>query len=470
MKPDSGKGRDKDRLAAKKAKKKEAKEARKAAAAHDGVDVVALQRDVKSLRGSNRRIAFAALAKADAELATAFVRGLCKDAQGNNLQELGALLLSRAHLEGGAHIVDDVLDGRYGDVNVFEHASGAVDDALLRLEVSRPLLAPAAVVRRMASLGVVPLAEPHRRPGANRVWMALASIVDDDRFDDAEFAGFKAAAVDALLLLAPAALWMRRERVPIARAAAAGLASEMLVDDKDAVDAFAAAVAALPAGERNAVLMAAKLPRSALRLPPPQRLSLLRAVFLLDHLDANTAHAIASELAKLKIPAADELVLTRPDANVASTIDIISRFDAAEAWSIVEPFWTRSRELRDLWCGSPHAGHPDVLDAALPFVVDDPIGAMALLVRSRHPRAAQEILHILEQARSPRAELLLAGVLLPRLAPGVRANPPNLKALLTLTDGGPRGDIAVDALRIFRPVAGVDVVAAIDDAVERLTR
>ena len=253
MKPDAGRARDKERLADKKAKKATAKAARKAAQTVSPAELEVLEGHIKTRTGRNRRVAFTALAALDAERAVHVVEVLVRTAEGKTLQELGGLLL----LGGDARTVDAAAQGRFGELRVCELASHLVDDAVDRLLLALPALSAEHALRRVASLGVVPLHEVTR--SAPAIKALLAALLDDDRLDGAELSGrpqgkeFRAALGDALLEVDPAALWVRRDRCSAHQAAVAGLASRSLAEtDAVAVGVVVAWLEGLPSSSRGA--------------------------------------------------------------------------------------------------------------------------------------------------------------------------------------------------------------------------
>jgi hypothetical protein len=431
VKPDVGKARDKQRLADKKSAKAAAKAARKAAAAdpvpHDAR--AELEAHIKGRRGQNRKAAFARYAALDVDGALSFVRGLAREADGKNLAELGALLLGVREGASDPRIVDDAARGRYGDVAVWEHAPSAVAAALERLRHVLAAIAPDDVPRRARALGAVPLQLPARH--ASETAALLVAVLEDTRFvavaadaapgARAARAAFVRAVCDALVEVAPAALWVRREHATPEQAALAAVAAETVAPDEIDVERLAAWLERLPAADRSARLRAARLPDAAARLPLRQRVLLLRLLLADAGAPALHRERAALALAEAGTDEAIGAVLAAPEASTAATVRACARLDFDEAWSVLGPLFFARVEVRDALLATAHAREPRMLDVALRLLVGDPVCAAAYLGRSEHPRALVEIERAFDVCEPADAPALLFGLVVDVLSPRTRA-------------------------------------------------
>ncbi len=456
MKPDPGKKRDKARLDDKKSKKAAAKAARKAASSTEA-ESSAWEGQLRSLRGANRKIAFDAACKVDAVRTVDFVWALINaGAEGRNLHELGALLVSR----GADSVVDDALSGRFGNLSIHDHAPDAAYDAYPRMQAQLHRLSIHDVERRLRALGALGDVPPAR------AGPLLATLLDDPRI--VEVPALAAAVAEALLVLEPSVVWLLRGHAPALMATVAGLRSGRLVDDAAAVTAFVAAISALPVADQRRRLNEAMLPASSTSLPAEQRFALLRLTALCA--DAAAASAAVERLWRHDKARAVDVVLAVPDVNVVVTVDVCDGLDVDEAFDVVGPRFA-VREVRDRFFASRHRRHPRVLDAALRHLVDDPVCAVAYLRENLDPRAIEEIVAAFAAAVGANAEHvvreLLLGLLTTSLGPASRQPTHSLSAMLANLAPSPWSPLIVRCLRAWRPQSGVHVTA-IDAAIERI--
>jgi hypothetical protein len=476
-----GKERDKAKLDRKKAAKASAKAARKAQQAADarGVDVVGepelarLERNIRSFRGSNRASAYRDLARLDVERARHLLDALMAGADGRNLQDLGALAIAT----GEARVVDDVVRGRYGAVNVWEHAPEHVPDAIERLRLALPRITDVAdVAHRLRALGVVPLQQAGRDAGRITAGL-LAQVLDDPRFDpdragiDDDSARRERALIDgiceALLEVDPGALWLRRERASEEQAQLCVLASDLVAPEQLDIERLFALLAKRTSAERAARLRVARLPRAAARFPMGMRIALLREVLHTPECAPADRAEAAQMLVATNHADAHAAILAEPEANVAATVTVCDRIDVDEAWSILAPLFGRV-DVRDALLATRLARTPVMLDATVALLHDDPLGAMALLVRSSAQRASDEIVRAFELCTLDDARLLLLGVTTFGVSGGNRAAVAGLPFERALANAsGPHRARALLALRALLPRAGAHK-AAVRATIDRL--
>ena len=168
------------------------------------------------------------------------------------------------------------------------------------------------------------------------------------------------------------------------------------------------------------------------------------------------------------------MILARPGAVVAATVDVCARMEFAEAWSVLEPLFSQRADLRDLLLVTRHARDPALVDDVVSLLRDDPLGAMAFLVRSDDERAAQEILNVFSVCTIEQAHALFGGLTAepgPFLRAALRQAAPeqHFAHVLRTTDGGLRPDLVIDALRCVLPRAR-HLRDDVERAIERLER
>lgn len=491
---DGGKAKDKQRLADKKAKKAVARAERQEARAvvddpSRSPEASALEHDLKTLRGDNRRRAWKALLALDRRHAISVVEGLAKDAGGKNLLELGSLLLT----EGEDRHVDAAVVGRYGDLAVASVAPGVCDAAIMRLRQhllqgpSAPLSAP-ELGRRLACLGAAPFVAGAARPAV--VAGLLCAILDDTRSlapDVFEHV------INALLETDPAALWVRRHAMATAlgerdpRFTMAGLSVGALGANTDAavvraVDDLVDWLMSLEPAARSRRLASAGLPASARFLDPRQQALLWRAVFLDELATPDRRRTAARTLWDLAghDAASDAVhtILLHPLVNTEVTAGVFGQLQFEECWPELSSQALHSAELRDSLLGTSHSRHPDVmpmLRALLAMEPVDAVGVGAWLARNQHPDATDELLAAIDTAVASGADDAVRGLVGGALSAGPSTtwrglvNEGPLRSLLARTDGGVDISVGVLVLRRFQPVAG-PLADDVDRAVERLVR
>jgi hypothetical protein len=490
---DGGKAKDKQRLADKKAKKAVARAERHEARAvvddpSRSPEASALEHDLKTLRGDNRRRAWKALLALDRRHAISVVEGLAKDAGGKNLLELGTLLVS----EGEDRHVDAAVAGRYGDLAVASVAPGVCDAAIVRLRQhllqgpSAPLSA-AELGRRLACLGAAPFIAGAARPAV--VAGLLCAILDDKRPlapDVFEYV------ITGLLESDPAALWVRRHAVATAlgerdpRFTMAGLSVGALGTDTTvavarAVDDLVDWLMSLEPSARSRRLAGAGLPASARFLDPRQQALLWRAVFLDELATPDRRRVAARTLWDLAghDAASDAVhtILLHPLVNTEVTAGVFGELQFEECWPELSSQALHSAELRDSLLATSHSRHPDVMPMLRALLAKsvDAVGVGAWLARNEHPDATDELLAAIDAAAASAADDVVRGLVGGALSaqPSTTwrslVNDGPLRSLLARTDGGIDISVGVLVLRRFQPVAG-PLRDDVDRAVERIVR
>lgn len=488
---DGGKAKDKQRLADKKAKKAVARAERQQArvVADDpsrSAEATALEHDLKTLRGDNRRRAWKALLGLDRRHAISVVETLATDAGGKNLLELGTLLVT----DGEDRHVDAAVAGSYGDLAVARAAPGVCDAAIMRLLLQGPPtpLSAAELGRRLACLGAAPFVAGAARPAA--VAGLLCAILDDKRSlapDVFEHV------ITGLLETDPAALWVRRHAVATAlgerdpRFTMAGLSqgalgAGALAAGARAIDDLVDWLMTLEPMARSRRLAAAGLPASARFLDQRQQALLWRAVFLDELATPDRRRAAARTLWELvghdASSDAVHTILLHPLVNPEVTAAVCALLEFEEFWPELAHKALHSAELRDSLLGTTHSRHPGVmpmLRALLAMEPVDAVGVGAWLARNEHGDASDELLAAIDAAVASGADDVVRGLVGGALSAGPSTtwrslvNEGPLRSLLARTDGGVDISVGVLVLRRFQPVAG-PVRDDVDRAVERIVR
>lgn len=372
-----------------------------------------LEAKVRKTRGANRKRAFAALLDADEAKAIAVVEALADAAAGKVRTELGTLLAST----GVRRLVEQAVRGRWGDVPVAAVTPPKLVDEQIG-SFSRVLgrLPPATIEQQVRALGLVPLHQNVSRGAGTEVAGILTKLVDDERLARA----LRVRAAEALAEVQPAAIWGRRERLPIELAVSAGLRANVAVPSLEEATRFCVAVRALAPRERQRVRESALLPASALSLPADVRVLLLALVLDDSLAPAAVKDDAARALADMRTHEADDAVLARPDVSAAATVRVCERIAIEEAHAILRPLIAAREAARDALVRSPLAASPAFIDDAIALLVTDALAAGALLRRNGDARAHGELLAAVEAADAADASLLFAGAALPEITADVR--------------------------------------------------
>jgi hypothetical protein len=490
---DGGKAKDKQRLADKKAKKAVARAERQEAKAvvedpSRSPEASALEHDLKTLRGDNRRRAWKALLALDRRHAISVVEAMAKDAAGKNLSELGCLLVT----DGEDRHVDAAVAGRYGEVAVAGVAPAVCDAAVIRLRQhllqlpSAPLSA-SELGRRLACLGAAPFVAGAARPAV--VAALLCAILDDKRSFAADVFEH---VINGLLDTDPAALWVRRHAVSTAlgerdpRFTMAGLSqgalgAGALAAGARAIDDLVDWLMALEPAARSRRLAGAGLPASARFLDPRQQALLWRAVFLDELATPARRQTAARNLWDLAghDAASDAVhtILLHPLVNTEVTAEVCGQLQFEECWPELSPHALNSAALRDSLLATSHSRHPDVMPMlrALLAMAVDAVSVGAWFARNEHPDATDELLGAIDAAATAGADDVVRGLVGGAISPGPSTtwrdlvNEGALRSLLSRTDGGVDISVGVLVLRRFQPVAG-SLRDDVDRAVERIVR
>jgi hypothetical protein len=410
-----------------------------------------LEEHLHGRRGKNRRVAFQQLRALDEKHAVHVVEEMVEAASGKNRAELGSFLVST----GEARFIERALKGRYGDLLVVEHAPAeALASTIDAFLDAIPTLPPEQAIKRARSLGLVPW--DARARVAPLLGRALSALIDDERLP----LELQRGAVTGLLHEEPALVWARRDHVDVVLPELAfvaglrsGYAAPEALDDKTFL-------ALVPPGARRAELLRiAGLPSTSYRLAPAARVRVLAALADERSIDASDRDLAMKTIAQLNTPEAVEAVLGRPHVSIEATALVCERLSEHEAHEVFAPLLKESERARDLACNRGLARWPAFLDDAILLLNHDPLGATAMLARSRHPRAHDELLHVFETcALDAHAAQLFAGVEAAVVTPEVRRAfaDASLEQVVADAQGGRDRALTVDVLTVLAERMGSD--------------